>query len=62
MPDYTKLRNLSAREIIAALGRDGFWHARTNGRGVVRTNSEESKLRPRSPYRKFHRGKRAAAE
>lgn len=31
MPDYTQLRNLSAREIIAALGRDGFVHKRTNG-------------------------------
>jgi len=31
MPDYSRLRSLSARRIIAALGADGFTLARTRG-------------------------------
>jgi predicted RNA binding protein YcfA (HicA-like mRNA interferase family) len=31
MPDYSKLRSLTAREIIAALEKDGFTLARTRG-------------------------------
>ncbi|MCK6553931.1 type II toxin-antitoxin system HicA family toxin [Candidatus Binatia bacterium] len=31
MPDYSKLRSLTARQIIAALEKDGFTPARTRG-------------------------------
>lgn len=31
MPDYSRLRSLTAREIIAALEKDGFTLARTRG-------------------------------
>jgi predicted RNA binding protein YcfA (HicA-like mRNA interferase family) len=31
MPDYSRLRSLAAREIIAALEKDGFTLARTRG-------------------------------
>jgi predicted RNA binding protein YcfA (HicA-like mRNA interferase family) len=41
--DYSKLRNIAARDLIKALDRDGFSHTRTGGshRGIDILTVEE---------------------